>query len=50
VGNRLGIGEERDKGEGGLAGWADEGEHLVDPSQEAGPFGWARKGGIGWSE
>jgi hypothetical protein len=50
LGDGLRIGEERDKGEGRLTGWTDEGKHLVDPGQEGGPFGGpAGVGSGGWS-
>ena len=42
----LRLGEERDECEGCLAGWADEGEDLVDASQEGGPLGRTGGGGI----
>jgi hypothetical protein len=44
----LRVGEECDEGEGSLAGWTDEGKHLVDPGQEGGPFGEPGGGGVGW--
>ncbi len=43
----LRIGEERDEGEGRLAGWTDEGKHLVDPGQEGGPPGGPGGGEVG---
>jgi len=46
--NGLGLGEERDERERFLAGWADEGKHLVDPGQEGGPLGGARGGCVRW--
>jgi hypothetical protein len=42
------VGEERDKGEGFLAGGADEGEDFIDPGQEGGPPGGPGGGGAGW--
>lgn len=48
LGNRHRIGEERDEGEGGLAGGTDEWEHLVDPGQESGPPGRRGGGGVLW--
>jgi hypothetical protein len=45
-GDVLQVGEERDKGEGFLAGGADEGEDLIDPGQEGGPSGWSGGRGI----
>ncbi len=34
----LGLGEERDEGEGCLAGWTDQWKNLIDPCQQSGPF------------
>ena len=42
----LRLGEERDECEGCLAGWADEGEDLIDPGQQSGPLGWTGGGCI----
>ena len=38
VGDRLGLGEESDEGQGGLAARADEVEYLIDPCQESSPL------------
>ena len=48
LGNGLRIGEEGNEGEGALTGWADEGEDLIDSSQEGGPSGRPGRGGVGW--
>ena len=45
-GDGLGVGQERDEGEGFLAGGTDQGEDLVDPSQKSGPLGGTEGGGI----
>lgn len=42
----LRIGQERDEGEGRLAGWADEGEDFIDPGQEGGPSQDAGRSGL----
>jgi hypothetical protein len=41
----LGVGQKGDEREGSLAGWADQREGFIDPSQETGPPG--RWGGVG---
>ncbi|MCJ7627524.1 MAG: hypothetical protein MUO50_03950, partial [Longimicrobiales bacterium] len=48
LGDRPGIGEDRNEREGRLAGWADEGKHLIDPSQQSGPPGGPGRGGVRW--
>ena len=47
-GNRLRVSEERDEGEGGPAGRADQWKHLVDPSQQSGPPGGLGGSGVRW--
>jgi hypothetical protein len=44
----LGVGEEGDERERRLAGWTNQGEDFVDPSQEGGPSGRPGRGGVGW--
>ena len=40
------VSQERDKGEGFLAGGTDQGEDFIDPGQESGPPGWPGGGSI----
>jgi len=47
LGDGLGVRKERDKGEGFLAGRADQRKHFIDPGQESGPPGGSGGGGIG---
>lgn len=46
-GNRLRVSEERDEGEGGPAGGADQWKDLVDPGQKCGPRGGSRRAYVG---
>jgi hypothetical protein len=46
-GNGLGLGEDRDEGEGFLAGWTGQGEDLIDPNRselEEPPTGMSGRG------
>jgi hypothetical protein len=47
LGDGLGVGQERDKREGFLAGGTDQGEDFIDSSQKSRPPGWPGGGGVG---
>ena len=47
LGDGLGLGQERDEGEGRLAGGTDQREDLIDPSQQGRPPGGSGRGDIG---
>ena len=44
----LRVDQKGDELEGRPAGWTDQGEGFIDPSQEGGPSGRPGRGGVGW--